>query len=139
MAGTAARRENCRGGASLSGPPEAARDEDGRFALRLLQGYLWHPVELELDFADWLPSELDGDIHLIWDALPRAPFTFFDDGTPSDTQVVYQFTVLTYTTDEEEEHLAGILPWLAEQLQEKLDRTPAGVGWSLSEDLRPIG
>src|SRR5690606_30585384 len=102
--------------------------------------YLWHPQEMELDFADYLPGSMDGDIHLIWDALQRAPFTFFDDGTPSATQVVYQFTVMTYAhEDDDEDRIAGLLPWLAEQLQARLERTPPGVGWSLSEDLRPLG
>lgn len=108
-------------------------------AVRLLQGYLWHPVELELDFADWLPTSMPGGIHLLWDSLPRPPFTFFDDGTPSSSQVVYQFTVLVRTWDGAEEDLATMLPGLAEQLQERLEKTPAGVGWSLSEDLRPLG
>lgn len=106
--------------------------------IRLLQGYVWHPREQELDLADWLPETMAGGIHLLWDPLPRAPFTFFEDGTPSNTQVVYQFTVLVRTFQGEEEDLTRMLPGLAEQLQEKLEQTPSGVGWSLSEDLRPL-
>src|SRR5690625_7060525 len=95
----------------------------GQTAIRLIQGYLWHPQELELDFADFLPTSLPGNIHLLWDRLPRAPFTFFDDGTPSNTQAVYQFTVIvrTYEGEAGEDDLAGLLPGLAEQLQELLE------------------
>lgn len=115
-----------------------AERSEGRYALRLLQGYLWHPADTELDFGDYLPALMDGNIHLVWDALEHAPFAFFDDGTPSSTQVVYQFTAMTYATLDDEEDIAGLVPWLAERLQEMLESTPAGVGWSLSEDLRPI-
>lgn len=116
--------------------PEA--DNPNRVAIRLLQGYLWHPVELSIDFADWLSSELPGDVHVLWDPLERAPFAFFEDGTPSSSQIVYQFTVLARTWAGQEDELASVLPWVAEQLQEQLERTPAGVGWSLSEDMRPL-
>lgn len=109
-----------------------------KYALRLLQGYLWHPLELELDFADYLPAEMPGDVHVIWDRLERAPFTFFDDGTPSGTQAVYQFTVMTYITEDEEDLVPGRVPWVAEQLQDLLEKTPEGTGWSVSEDLRPL-
>lgn len=111
--------------------------DGGKQAVRLLQGYLWHPRELELDFEQYLPRELPGKIHLLWDALPRAPFTFFDDGTLAETQVVYQFTVLTFA--QETDDPGSVLPWLAEQLQQKLEQTPAGVGWQLFDDMRPIG
>lgn len=114
----------------------AQEGTSGRQAVRLLQGYLWHPRDLELDFADYLPRQLPGDIHLLWDALPQAPFAFFDDGTLSATQVVYQFTVLTYAEDDDDP--GAVLPWLAETLQAHLDQTPAGVGWQLFDDMRPL-
>lgn len=117
---------------------QADTQSESQVAIRLIQGYLWHPQELELDLGDWLPDSLPGNIHLLWDRLPRAPFSFFDDGTPSNTQVVYQFTVATRTYAGAEEELNGLLPGLAAQLQELLERTPAGVGWSLSDDLRPV-
>lgn len=113
-------------------------DQGTQVAIRLIQGYVWHPLELELDLADWLPASLPGNIHLLWDLLPRAPFTFFDDGTPSSSQAVYQFTVVTRTWAGAEEELNGLLPGLAEQLQALLEQTPEGVGWSLSDDLRPV-
>ena len=56
----------------------------------------------------------------------------------SSTQAVYQFTVVTRTYEGAEEELSGLLPGLAEQLQELLEKTPEGVGWSLSDDLRPV-
>ena len=114
-------------------------DDAGMVVVRLLQGYLWHPRDLELDLADWLPESMPGGVHLLWDPLDRPPFAFFDDGTPSSTQVVYQFTVLIRTWQGDEEDFSAMLPGLAEQLQEKLELTPPGVGWSLSEDLRPLG
>lgn len=111
--------------------------EEGRQAVKLLQGYLWHPRELELDFADYLPQRLEPEVHVLWDAMPAAPFTFFDDGTLAATQQVYQFTVLAFLPEEEDG--AGLVPWLAETLQAALERTPEGVGWQVMEDLRPIG
>ncbi|HEX7003833.1 MAG TPA: DUF3208 family protein [Trueperaceae bacterium] len=109
--------------------------------LKLLQGYIWHPRELEIDLGDYLPRRIEGEVHVLWDPLPQAPFTFFDDGTLAATQQVYQFTVLKLVDDPEEDaaHNAGIVPWLAELLQGKLERTPAGVGWQIFEDLRGVG
>ena len=115
----------------MTGPDEGLRP------IKLLQGYLWHPKDLEVAFEDHLPRRLDPDVHVLWDELPRAPFTFFDDGTPAETQRVYQFTVLTFAEDEETAD--RLTPWLAEVLQTALETTPAGVGWRVMEDLRPLG
>lgn len=105
--------------------------------IKLLQGYLWHPRDLEVDFAQHLPRRLDPNVHVLWDEMPRAPFAFFDDGTLAASQRIYQFTVMTYAEDEE---TAGrLVPWLAEVLQRDLETTPAGVGWQIMEDLRPLG
>ena len=109
--------------------------EDGR-PIKLLQGYLWHPKELEIDLADFLPGTLEPNVHVLWDAMPRPPFAFFDDGTLAATQQVYQFTVLTFAPDEETAE--RLVPWLAETLQAALETTPEGVGWQVMEDLRPI-
>jgi len=104
--------------------------------IKLLQGYLWFPREKEIDLADYLPQELSGNIHVLWDELPNPPFAFFDDGTLAATQRIHQLTVLTFAPDEEQ---AGrLVPWLAEQLGEALESTPEGVGWQLMEDLRAI-
>jgi hypothetical protein len=104
--------------------------------IKLLQGYLWYPRDAEIDLGTFLPSQLEPDIHVLWDELPQAPFAFFDDGTLAASQRVHQLTVLTFAEDEE---AAGrLVPWLAEVLQRALDATPEGVGWQVMEDLRPI-
>lgn len=111
-------------------------EDDGLVPVKLLQGYLWFPKDLDLDLGDYLPATIGDDVHVLWDELPAPPFTFFDDGTFAATQHVHQVTVLTFATDEE---TAGrLVPWLAEVLQGRLEQTPAGVGWQLMEDLRPI-
>jgi len=110
-------------------------DDDQR-AIKLLQGYLWFPKELDVDLGHYLPGRMEPDVHVLWDELPRPPFSFFDDGTMAATQHVYQLTVLTFADDEES---AGrLVPWLAETLQTALEATPEGVGWQIMEDLRPI-
>ncbi|CAN5637618.1 DUF3208 domain-containing protein [soil metagenome] len=105
--------------------------------IKLLQGYVWHPRELEIDLGDFLPSRLDPDVHVLWDVMPSAPFTFFDDGTLAATQRVYQFTVMRFVPPEEEP--GALLPWLAETLQASLETTPEGVGWQVMDDLREVG
>ena len=102
---------------------------------RLLQGYIWHARNEPVDLADYLPESLEPDIHIIWDAMPSAPFTFFDDGTLSATQQLYQFTALTFASEED---AASRVPWLAETLQQRLETSPASVGWQIFEDLREV-
>jgi len=113
-----------------------ARDAQGRRAVRLLQGYVWHPRSLDVDLAEHLPATLDGEVHVLFDAMPAAPFTFFDDGTLSATQRVYQLTVLRFVVEGDDP--ATLLPWVAETLQRALETTPAGVGWQLLDDLRDV-
>ena len=103
-------------------------------AVKLLQGYIWHPKAEAIELGDYLPEQLEPDIHILWDALERAPFSFFDDGTLSATQTIYQFTAVQLSTDETE--AAKLVPWLAETLQAHLNSTPASVGWQIFEDLR---
>jgi hypothetical protein len=112
--------------------------QDERQGVRLLQGYVWHPRELEVDFAAYLPSTLGRDVHVLLDPIPAAPFSFFDDGTLSATQQFYQLTVLTFRDDQEED-VSGLVPWVAETLQQRLEGTPEGVGWQILEDMREIG
>jgi len=112
-------------------------ERDSRRAVRLLQGYVWHPRELALAPADYLPAVLGKDVHVLVDAIPAAPFAFFDDGTLSATQQFYQLTVVTFV--EGEDDASGIVPWVAETLQRRLEGTPDGVGWQLFEDLRELG
>ena len=107
-------------------------------AVKLLQGYIWHPREQELDLANYLPEKLEPNIHVLWDEMPAAPFTFFDDGTLSATQRFFQFTVLTLIGNEKGEDPQRLVPWLAEVLQERLEATPEGVGWQIFEDLRDV-
>ncbi|MEX2500975.1 MAG: DUF3208 domain-containing protein [Trueperaceae bacterium] len=119
----------------MSDDPAAAPDEPRR-PIKLLQGYLWHPNDLEVDLSRHLPATLEPDVHVLWDVMERPPFAFFDDGTLAATQTVYQFTVLTFAPDEATAE--RLVPWLAETLQAALETTPAGVGWQVMEDLRPI-
>jgi len=119
-----------------AGGERGARDARGRRAVRLLQGYVWHPREQPVDLRAHLPATLEGDVHVLFDPMPAAPFTFFDDGTLSATQVVYQLTVLRFV--EEGDDPATLLPWVAETLQRALEATPAGVGWQILDDLRDV-
>lgn len=105
-------------------------------AVKLLQGYLWHPRDLDVELGDYLPATLEPAIHLLWDPMPSAPFAFFDDGTLSATQRVYQFTALKVLEGDDE--AARYVPALAEELGQLLERTPPGVGWQLFEDLRDV-
>ena len=109
-------------------------------ALRLFQGYIWHPKELELNLSHYLPQELNGDVFVLWDKV-IPPFSFFDDGTLAASQTIYQFTVVqrfdppTALADIDPH---GMMPWLAEQLQDSLEQTPPEVGWQILEDLRQL-
>ncbi len=118
------------------GVRRGARALDGRRAVRLLQGYVWHPRNAAVDLAAHLPASLPGDVHVLWDPMPAAPFTFFDDGTLSATQQVYQLTVLRFLDDGDDP--TGALAWVVERLQSALESTPEGVGWQIMEDLRDV-
>lgn len=111
--------------------------QDGPKAIKLIQGYVWHPREQELALDERLSTELEGGIHVLVDAMPQAPFTFFDDGTMSATQQVYQLTVLAILDPGTDP--AKLLPGVAERLQAMLEQTPPDVGWQLMEDLREVG
>lgn len=113
------------------GPQDAPR------AIKLIQGYVWHPREQELALDESLSTELEGDVHVLVDAMPQAPFTFFEDGTMSATQQVYQLTVVAIVQPGEDP--ARLLTEVAERLQKMLDQTPPDVGWQLMDDLREVG
>lgn len=106
----------------------------GRIAMKLLQGYLWQPLEhapLEL------PGVLPDGSSLVFDEV-RAPFAFFDDGTYTGTQRFYQLTVLRVFPEwPENAEMAAAALEASEALAPILYATPEGVGWSLNEDLRP--
>lgn len=108
----------------------------GKKVYKILQGYIWHPADHDVDLGAHLPERVGEDVRVLWDPLPRAPFTFFDDGTLAETQTVYQFTVLAFSNEDEPPE--RLVPWLAEMLQAKLETTPPGVGWQIMEDLREM-
>ena len=105
-------------------------------AVKLLQGYIWHPREEDINLGEYLPKKLEPNIEILWDEMPQAPFTFFDDGTLSATQQFYQFTTMTILEDRED--AADLTKDLAETLQAKLNTTPPSVGWQIFEDLRDV-
>ena len=103
-------------------------------AFKLLQGFLWHPKTLE---TVTLPTELPSGALIVMDTI-EAPFAFFEDGTWTGTQVFYQLTILEIFDDWLENSVIAARAVLASnELAPILNATPVGVGWSLSEDLRP--
>ncbi len=106
-------------------------------AIKLLQGYLWYPAQLPLTLSDWLPQELSG-AQLTWDRV-EPPFAFFEDGTPSRSQAVLQFTALrVYPLPTSQQELHRDAAALSAALEPLLERLPQGVGWQLAEDLRQV-
>jgi hypothetical protein len=89
-------------------------------AVRLFQGYLWHPKEASLDPRALLPEEVLG-ARLLIDPVPP-PTPFFEDGTPTATQAFYQVTLLLLT----EEAPEALSPW------PKGWRRPLGSTWRAS-------
>ena len=107
------------------------------YPLRLLQGYLWYPKTLTLDLADHLPSIL-ADAHLLIDEI-QPPFAFFENGTLTSSQHFFQVTVLSmYPAKPSEAEMHAHTARFSAALDPLLNATPAGVGWQLWEDLRPI-
>jgi len=104
-------------------------------AVRLFQGYLWHPKGLALDPKALLPGEVRG-ARLLLDEVPP-PTPSFEDGTPTATQTFYQVTVLLLT-EEPPEALKPRSQEVAAELEARLEALPPGVGWLLLEDLRPL-
>ncbi len=103
-------------------------------AFKLLQGYLWHPKSLAVIS---LPAKLPSGAMIVMDTID-APFAFFEDGTWTGTQVFYQLTVLEIFPDWQDNDIIAARALLAsKELDPLLNATPAEVGWSLSEDLRP--
>ncbi len=117
--------------------------------MRLLQGYLWHPVSAgedsaeyfgdfeDFDLENYLPREL-GEAHVLWDKI-SPPFAFFENGEPTVSQVFYQLTVLQmYDMHPNSEQLNKDAQEASQALGPLLEVTPAGVGWQLWEDLREL-
>jgi hypothetical protein len=105
-------------------------------AIKLLQGYIWHPQEASIELGDYLPETLGEDIYLIWDTI-TPPFTFFDDGTLAASQRIYQFTVVKLDVQQGDDPKA-MLPWLEELIGQRLEATPGSVGWQIFGDLRNL-
>ena len=115
----------------------AVTDSQGRAAIRLLQGYLWHPAETDLDLESYLPRELD-EAYLLWDVV-RPHFAFFENGEPTANQTFYQFTVLqVYDARPSADALNADALAASGALEPLLEATPGGVGWQLWEDLREL-
>lgn len=104
-------------------------------AVKLFQGYLWHPKELSFDPRAAIPRQL-GEVHVLIDKV-RAPMTFFEDGTLTETQQFYQVTLLV-RTEQEPGELGQLAQWVSQELNPYLHATPKEVGWQLMEDLRQI-
>lgn len=107
-----------------------------RAAVKLLQGYLWHPKNEELILKDYLPETLAENIYLLWDEMPMPPFTFFDDGSLASEQQFYQLTLIQLLANENTK--AEQVQTLAENLQNHLEKTPKSLGWQIFEDLRDL-
>lgn len=108
--------------------------DGGPIAMKLLQGYLWHPLTLE---RPELPPALEMGASLVID-LVRAPMAFFANGEPTASQQFYQLTVLEIFEvwpDNPFMHERAALASV--QLAPILNATDPSVGWSLAEDLRP--
>ncbi len=107
----------------------------GPIAMKLLQGHLWHPNGLE---PIALPETLPSGPSILLDQI-RPPFAFFDDGTYTGTQTFYQLTVMQIFPDwPENDEMAAVALTASAELEPLLNATPAGVGWNLTEDLRPV-
>lgn len=132
----------------LSGVSITDSQAGGRAAVRLLQGYMWHPQDADVDLDHYLPRELElpdppgmsgtEDAHVLWDSV-QAPFAFFENGEPTASQVFYQFTVLrVYDERPGNDALHADASAASQTLNPLLDSTPPGVGWQLWEDLRDL-
>ena len=128
---------------SNSDAPAAGPASSGRTAVRLLQGYLWHPSGAgnerfeDFDLENYLPHEL-GEAHVLWDTV-SPPFAFFENGEPTASQTFYQFTVLQmYDARPSAENLNADAQDASQALGPLLEATPEGVGWQLWEDLREL-
>ncbi len=105
-------------------------------AVKLLQGYLWHPKNEKLNLKDYLPDTLAEDVFLLWDEMPMPPFTFFDDGSLAAEQQFYQLTLIQILVDKNTK--AILIQPLADSLQSYLNTTPKSLGWQIFEDLRDL-
>lgn len=103
-------------------------------AMKLLQGYLWHPLSLE---PPDLPPRLPGGASVAVDRV-SPPRAFFENGEPTAHHAFYQLTVLAvYDGQPRNERLHDDALAASRELDPLLGSTDPSVGWTLSEDLRP--
>lgn len=113
-------------------------------AVKLLQGYLWHPKTLSFDPKTALPAEwvapfpelAQSPVYLLSDPI-HAPMAFFENGTPTEGHRFHQITLLVRTHLEPTD-LKPLSQWSSEQLGPWLNATPPEVGWLILEDLRQV-
>ncbi|GAA5437281.1 DUF3208 domain-containing protein [Deinococcus sp. A31D244] len=131
----------------LCGVSTSEPQAGGRAAVRLLQGYVWHPQGADIELEHYLPHELDltpgtaddqEAAHVLWDGV-TPPFAFFENGEPTASQAFYQFTVLrVYGERPSNDALHDDATAASQLLGPLLDGTPEGFGWQLWEDLRDL-
>lgn len=109
----------------------------GPHHIKLIQGLLWQPLGAETALPELLSSFYVGARTFI-DPV-RAPFAFFENGEPAASQQFYQLTlVATFEELPSEAALQALAQAASEELGFDLEQTPAGVGWQLWGDLRPV-
>lgn len=105
-------------------------------AIKLLQGYIWHPQGQQLDFSTWPGRLVNAQVDWALDPV-RPPVAFFADGTPTVGQTFYQFTAFIKSDLSPIE----LKPWVVDlqaELEPLLNALPSGFGWLLLEDLREV-
>ena len=103
-------------------------------AMKLLQGYLWHPLGLA---PPVLPERLPGGASVLLDRV-NPPRAFFENGEPTAGHAFYQLTVVTiYDAGPANEAMHDDALEASRELDPILNATDPSVGWTLGEDLRP--
>lgn len=103
-------------------------------AMKLLQGYLWHPLALA---PPALPERLPGGARILLDRVSPAR-AFFENGEPTAGHAFYQLTVLAiYDAQPTNQAMHEDALTASRELDPLLNATDPSVGWTLSEDLRP--
>lgn len=105
-------------------------------AIKLLQGYIWHPQGRRLDISTWPERLVNGQVDWALDQV-RPPVAFFADGSPTVGQTFYQFTAFI-KSDLSPIELKPRVVDLQAELDPLLNALPAGFGWLLLEDLREV-
>jgi hypothetical protein len=106
-------------------------------AVKLLQGYVWHPRDLDVDLREYLPSRLEPDVNVLLGRHAGGAVHVLRRRHAVGHAA--RLPVHGGALRRPDEDPAALLPWLAETLQAALERTPEGVGWQVMEDLRDLG